>query len=191
MNITWNFPLFLGFWLFGILVLFLWLKNKNSATEFRDVWTSLLLGAVVGLIAAYAGDSAHLDHWVLWIIYAAGGFYLTYRLLNKQYTTKSMYWLLPMSMMFSGCGKFQDGSSIWQGGLWIIPTLTFIGGCIFFYFGYRASKSGSEQYQKVNGVERLVSSDKNVPIHKTGQFVFAVILWLATVGIIVWQNFEK
>lgn len=102
---------------------------------------------------------------------------------------KKLLYLLPLFLM--SCGKFSDGTSIWAGGLWILPTLTFIGGLIFLYFGIRASKSGSEQYQNVNGVDKLVSSDKNIPLHKTGQFVFAVIFFLATIGIIIWQNLEK
>ncbi len=105
MQITWNFPIFLGFWLFGILVLFLWLKNKNSETDFKDVLPSLILGAAVGFVAAYAGDSAHLDHWILWIVYAGLGFYITYRFLNKQYTTKSLAWLLIGSLLFSSCSS--------------------------------------------------------------------------------------
>ncbi|MBN8668778.1 MAG: hypothetical protein J0M30_14870 [Chitinophagales bacterium] len=191
MQISWNFLPLYGFWLFGIVLLFLWLKNRNSKTEFRDVWSSLLLGAVVGFLAAFAADKLNLHHFMFWIAYVAAGAYLTYRLLNKQYTTKSMYWIVPLSMMFTGCGKFSDGTSVWSEGLWIIPTLTFIGGLIFLYFGYRASRSGSERYEKVNGVDKLVSSDENVPLHKTGQFVFAVILFLATIGIIIWQNLEK
>lgn len=103
---------------------------------------------------------------------------------------KKLLYLLPFFLV--SCGKFRDGSSIWQGGLWLIPAVTFLAGCVFMYFGYRASKSGSIYYKKdAQGVNREFSSDENTPIYKTGQFVFAVIFWLATVGIIIWQNLEK
>lgn len=67
------------------------------------------------------------------------------------------------------------------GGLWIIPLLSFLGGSVFLYQSYRASKSGSEQ-QNSSVKGRGWQSDKNIPIHKTGgKFYFAVALYVATV----------
>lgn len=102
---------------------------------------------------------------------------------------KKLLYLLPMFMV--SCGKFRDGSSIWSEGAWLVPTLPAIGGVIFLFFAIKAHLSGSEQWQKVNGVDKLVPSDENVPIHKIGQFWFAVALFVASLVIIVVQNLEK
>ena len=76
--------------------------------------------------------------------------------------------------------------SIWAGGLWIIPLLTSLGCLWFLYLAYRSSKSGSTINPTLGGGE-----GGNVPIYQTGQFVFACILFVATIGIIIWVNIEK
>lgn len=89
------------------------------------------------------------------------------------------------------CGKFSDGTSIWKEGGWIVPALTFVAGLIFLFFGIKAWLSGSSQYQKVDGVDRLVHSDKRVPFFSVGQVLFAIAFFIATIVIIIVQNLEK
>lgn len=56
----------------------------------------------------------------------------------------------------------------------IIPIGLFIAACWSTYRGIKASKSGS-----VGG--------GNVPFYKTGGGVFAIILFAATIGVIIWM----
>lgn len=73
------------------------------------------------------------------------------------------------------------------GGLWIIPLLTFLGAIIFLVIAVKASKSGSTIQTK----EGIQSSDQNVPFYKTGQFIFSVILFAATIGILILMHSDK
>ena len=60
---------------------------------------------------------------------------------------------------------------------------------IFFYFGYRASKSGSiEKQQRDNfgpGYYEWKDSDVNVPFFRTGQFYFGLV-WIVLGTIFFW-----
>lgn len=60
---------------------------------------------------------------------------------------------------------------------------------IWFYFGYKASKSGSyvkkQREGMPQGVYEWVKSDENVPFTKTGQFMIGV-LWLVLGSIFFW-----
>lgn len=77
--------------------------------------------------------------------------------------------------------------SMFAGGLWIIPLITFLGALWSFYRGYRSSKSNSTT-QTPSGT---IDNTGNVPIYKTGGFLFGVILIIATVGILLLMNSEK
>lgn len=72
------------FWMLGIGVLWLWLKNVNTKVTYTNVDTAFVLGAALGLFAAFIGQKANLQSWMTWIAYAAGGVYVTGRLLKKK-----------------------------------------------------------------------------------------------------------
>lgn len=80
LNMIW---LFLS-WLAGTGILYLFLQNKEKEIKFRNVKSSFILGAAIGLVAAFAGSKANISFWLTWIIFAGAGAYVTYRLLNKQ-----------------------------------------------------------------------------------------------------------
>ena len=71
-------------WVVGTGVLYLYLKNKEKEISFRNVKSSFILGAAIGAVAAFAGAKANISFWLTWVIFAAAGAYVTYRLLNKQ-----------------------------------------------------------------------------------------------------------
>lgn len=95
-----------------------------------------------------------------------------------------------VSMFLMSCGHHRDGTSIWAEGGWIIPLIPAIGAVLFFISAYRSSKSGSNPYDAGGKLRKDIETG-NVPMYKTWQFLFAVALTLATIGIIVWQNAEK
>ena len=74
-------------WVVGTGVLYLYLKNKEKEISFRNVKSSFILGAAMGAVAAFAGAKANISFWLTWVIFAAAGAYVTYRLLNKQEDT--------------------------------------------------------------------------------------------------------
>ncbi len=79
-----NLVIFAVSWAAGIGVLYLFLKNKWTDIQFRNVSSSFLLSGAIGLVAAFAGSKANISFWLTWIIYAAAGAYVSYRLLNKK-----------------------------------------------------------------------------------------------------------
>lgn len=78
-----------------------------------------------------------------------------------------------------------NGYKPFSGGLWIIPVLCFIGGCIFFYFAWQAHTSNST----ITGPGGVIENTGNVPLTQIGQFWFAVICWVAS-GIIAWAMYR-
>lgn len=80
LNMVW---LFIS-WVAGAGILYLFLQNKSSEVKFRNVKSSFILGAAIGVVASFAGAKANIGFWLTWIIFAAAGAYLTYRLLNKK-----------------------------------------------------------------------------------------------------------
>lgn len=87
-----------------------------------------------------------------------------------------------LTFMLTSCVNFAGTeTSVWSGGLWMIPLITSIGSAIFFYFAYKSSTSGSV-IQTTQGEEK---SDKNVPIYKIGTFWYGVTCLMATLLIIL------
>lgn len=79
--------------------------------------------------------------------------------------------------------------SAFGGGLWIIIVILGGGAALAWLAAYRASKSGSKQWNDRLGKYEL--SDKNLPIWKCkGPFWFAVMLTLATIGSYIWMKME-
>lgn len=87
------------------------------------------------------------------------------------------------------CGHFHDEptKSVWAGCLWIIPLATALGSAFFLYRSLIKSKTGSER-QTPSGYEY---SDKNIPFYRQNVFIFSVILFAATIGIIIAVNNSK
>lgn len=91
--------------------------------------------------------------------------------MKKMFKSLSAF-LICSLFLLTGCAQFADGGgSVWQGGLGILPVLTFVGAAIFGYQAYKGSKSGS-------------NTGENVPIWKFGQFYFSIGLLIATIFII-------
>lgn len=95
--------------------------------------------------------------------------------------------MLFVSVLLISCGKFADGTSVWAGGVWILPVGLFCASVYFLFIAYTKSKSGSEQQTKTG----YSYSDENVPIYKIGQFYFAVAFFVAAIVVIILQNSEK
>lgn len=103
--------------------------------------------------------------------------------------------LLLIASMFlfllTGCTHYADGTSVWSGGLFILPLLTVIGAAIFGYQAYKAHNSGFTQQVKDFNAEgkligvRTVEGDEKIPYYKIGQFWFSVALVVATIIIVV------
>ncbi len=98
--------------------------------------------------------------------------------------------IISAALILTGCAKFDDGTSVWADGLWIVPTLTAIGSLIFGISAYRSSKSNSTTL--VPGPpgqpDKIIDNTGNVPIYKLGQFYFFVALAVATIVIIIMVN---
>lgn len=95
--------------------------------------------------------------------------------------------LLIAVTVLMGCGKHSDGTSVWAAGLWIIPVATFLGSVAFFYVGWTAHRSGSEQWDRYGRRE----FKENIPLVNIPQFWAAVALAVVTL-IIIWAvNAEK
>ncbi len=99
---------------------------------------------------------------------------------------RNLFAFILLSISLMSCGKFDDGSSIWQAGMWIVPLLPFLGGIAFFWAGKKAADSGSKINPIYGGGE-----GGNVPFWKTGWPLLGIGCWLGTIGIIIWQNLEK
>lgn len=78
-----------------------------------------------------------------------------------------------------------------SGGLWVIPLITLLGSVWFFYIGYRAWKSGSRWWGKKDGVDVIMESEDRVKWINVGQNWFGIILFAATLGILLWMYLEK
>jgi hypothetical protein len=85
--------------------------------------------------------------------------------------------ILLASLFLTSCGKFSDGTSVWQSGLWIIAWLCPIGIALLAWSGYRSSKSGDETPDP-NYPGGWRYSDNNVPFIKTWQENFIAILFV-------------
>lgn len=79
------------------------------------------------------------------------------------------------------------GTSVWGGGLWILPWLTGLGSLVFLGLAYRSSKSNSTKQTK-NGT---IDNTGNVPITQLGLFWFGAALALATIIILIVVNSSK
>jgi len=102
---------------------------------------------------------------------------------------KSIKMFLFASLLFTlaSCSNFADGTSVWGKGLWLLPWITGVGGLLFMYMAYLSSKSNSTTTD-ASGRKEYTG---NVPIYKTGQFIFSVILLIVTIVIVASVNANK
>lgn len=89
-------------------------------------------------------------------------------------------------ILFTSCGHYSDGTSVYAGKVWILLVLLPLGGLWFIYLAYRASKSNSTQ-QKTG----LSVSTGNVPIYQLGKFWIGVAMIIAAIVVVIVQNAEK
>jgi hypothetical protein len=75
------------------------------------------------------------------------------------------------------------------GGLWIIPTILFLGSAYSFYRAYIQWKSGSAGYTGPN--ETWQESDERVNFFSIGATIFGITLLLATIGSIIIMYSER
>lgn len=90
-------------------------------------------------------------------------------------------------LLLVSCSKHSDGTSVWAGGLFILPILTLAGAAFFYWKAYKASKSNSTTQHGTT----IEDNTGNVPIHKTGWFIFSMGLLIATIAIIWMVNSDK
>ena len=94
-----------------------------------------------------------------------------------------------MAILLTSCGHFEDGSSVWQGGLFIVPLLTFLGAVWFGYKAYKAHNSGSWVIGPDG--ETTNKDGGNVPYTKIGWTWFSAALLVATIVIVIMVNSDK
>jgi hypothetical protein len=95
------------------------------------------------------------------------------------------YLLFSLLILMTGCGHYSDGTSVWAGGLFIIPLLEIGGIIVFGGLAYKSWTSGS------TGPGGRDPSAKRVPITSIGFFWFAVMLTLALIATIWLVNADK
>lgn len=103
------------------------------------------------------------------------------------------------SFLLASCGKFSDGTSVWGGGLGIIPWLTGIGAVACLVIAYLSSKSNSTTQHSSGGKNPNIpgggpwteDNTGNVPFYKLGWFYFSVALAIATIIIVIMVNADK
>lgn len=86
-----------------------------------------------------------------------------------------------MLLLESCNGKFKDGTSVFAGGLWLVPTVAIVGGIIFILIAIVSHNSGS------NLIDAGATTNKEggkVPLKKMAKFWGGVIL--VFLGLAAW-----
>ena len=99
----------------------------------------------------------------------------------------NFFFVFCVAILMQSCGKFSDGTSVWQGGLWLLPTVTLTASLFFLGLAYFASRSGSWWWQN----HRIKESKENIPIIKVPFFIFFIVLLIATIVIAIVVNSER
>lgn len=93
------------------------------------------------------------------------------------------------ALLLTSCAHFSDGSSVWGGGLWIVPILTSLGTTFFGWQTYKVWKSGSN---KIDSAGRVTDDEGGkIPFYKVPQFKFTVSLLIATIAIVLYVISER
>lgn len=98
-----------------------------------------------------------------------------------------------LSLFAMSCGKFHDdGTSVWQGGLWIIPCVLILASLYSFYRAYKQWKSGSAWWgQDEKGVAKRMESKEKVNFFSIGATRFGIIFLLAFIVVVIVVNADK
>lgn len=105
----------------------------------------------------------------------------------------SFLFIVLISMMAMSCGKFSDGTSVWQEGLWTIPWLLLAGAGVCWYLTIKSWRAGGTQgWVKKNDYQsEYTTDDKKFPIWRASFFWFAVGLTIAAIVVIIMVNADK
>jgi amino acid permease len=71
-----------------------------------------------------------------------------------------------------------------SGGLWLIPVLLLLASGWSFYRGYLSSRSNSTTSNPDTG--EITDNTGNVPIYKTPQFIYGVVLFVISIIAFIW-----
>jgi hypothetical protein len=101
--------------------------------------------------------------------------------------------IILMCLTLASCSSYPDGTSVWGGGLFILPILTALGSGLCFWKAYKSSTSNSRTEEETGlGKPQIIHDNTgNVPIYTLGWFWFGVILAVATIVIIIAVNSDK
>ncbi len=99
-----------------------------------------------------------------------------------------LFSLLAMFLMsLTGCYNYHGtNESIWGDGVFLVVLLPVLGALIFFWVGYKASKSGSKINPIYGGGE-----GGNVPWLKTGWPILGFICLATAILFLFWQIGER
>lgn len=97
-------------------------------------------------------------------------------------------YLFLLALILAGCGKFRDGSSVWQEGLWILPWLTALA-CLFF--GYKTYIDWQSGWQRDELNAGHTEGEEKLPLYKIPYLYFTIGFLIATIAIIWMVNAEK
>jgi hypothetical protein len=104
----------------------------------------------------------------------------------------SFFAVIIVSMIAMSCGKFSDGTSVWQQGLWIVPTLTGGGALTFWILTFvEWLKGGTVGWVQKGHEWHWTEDDKKFPIYRASFFWFAVGCTIATIIIFIMVNADK
>lgn len=80
------FPYYFVGYLVGAILTYLYLRNQNKITSFKDWIITTILTTVLGVIYAFALASAHfnLNHWFLALASVFVGVLFSYKLFEKR-----------------------------------------------------------------------------------------------------------
>ena len=102
------------------------------------------------------------------------------------------YYLFLCLLFLGSCAKHADGTSVWAGGLWLVPALFSIGVLIFGYKTIKGYQSGSEvmdnNKQSATYGQYVSDGKKMIP---TGYLVFTIGCLIGLIGSIIWVISEK
>lgn len=97
-----------------------------------------------------------------------------------------------VSIFLMSCGKFSDGTSVWQGGLWIVPAVTGGASIVFWILTIvEWLKGGTVGWTKKGNIWDYTEDNKKFPIYRASFFVFAIGCTIATIVIFLLVNADK
>ncbi len=87
-------------------------------------------------------------------------------------------------IILSGCSV-----PLLQKAGWAVPSLTALGALIFGILTYKETHSGQNIYNpKTDGT---YYTHDNLPLKKSKYLIYTIACTLATIGILLWMNYDK